>query len=610
MDVGLPRNMYSDRQALLGWLTVERAAYGGAVLFALALRLLLLGVRPLVPAEAAQALAALAASAGREFDVAGVSPLLFTLQRLLFAPWGASDVLARWWPALLGGLAPLLFFWLRRPLGRGGALAAAYLWALSPMAIFTGRLGLGDGLVPPLALAALAGVASGVHAESPAKVQRPFLFAAGALGLLLAAAPGGYTVLLCAVVAAYIWRGSLPAFAGLLRPHWRSILAAFAVCLVAGATFFFAVPGGLAAAADLLGDWLHRLEPGAGGYRAWEILLRLLLSEPLLVGLGVAGLVQAVRRRDRFGIFAAAAAGLAMAISLIGRGRHPADLGLVVLALTLLAGPVAARALGAAWSWRRETDPWLLVTGSLILVASAALCLPGAFNPANNETWRQLYTSVGIVTAVLAVLLWVVYGVWGSWRTVGLALPPVLLLVGLLWGFGQATGLNYDRGAWRQSGVLHEEAAPGWADLHGELRDLASLHGRGAGEAAIDLVLPPTRRDSLQPALRWALRGFPNVRLVPSVAPTAAPVVITLPEEQPRLGTRYSGTEITVLPRWAPSRLANGYARLRWVLYREVTEPPEGRSVVLWVQRTESEAATGGWGTAEEGLPADMELNP
>ena len=61
-------------QDSMRWLTLEKAAYGGAVVLAVALRLLLLGARPLVPAEAAQALPAVAALAGREFDLFGTSP--------------------------------------------------------------------------------------------------------------------------------------------------------------------------------------------------------------------------------------------------------------------------------------------------------------------------------------------------------------------------------------------------------------------------------------------------------------------------------------------------------------------------------------------------------
>jgi hypothetical protein len=575
----------------MGWLTLERAAYGGAVLLALLLRLLLLGAWPLGPAEAAQALPAVAAAAGRDFDLSGVSPVLFGGQRLLFALFGATDAWARTWPALLGGLAPLLFLGLTRPLGRGGALVAAYLWAISPMAVFASRLGLGYGLTPVFALAIVTGVAWSLRPES-ATARRPALMAAaGALGLLLASGPGAYTVLLMAVPAALIWRRSLAILSDVLKPCWKQAAGALFLCFALGSTFFFMAPSGLAAAADLLGSWITALRPGQGEYRGWEIGLRLVLSEPVLLVFGLAGIVTAVRRQDRFGIFAGALAGLVLLVSLVGSGRHPSDLGLAVLALTFLAGPVIAGVLLSAWSCRRELDAWLLVTVSTTLLLCAALCLPGIFNPANTASWRQLYTVVGILTAVLAGLLWLIYGVWGNWRTVALAAPIVPLIFGLAWGVGQATGINYDRGAWRQAGVVHEAADPGWIDLQRGLNDLTSLQGTGKGEGAVDLILPPVGRETLEPALRWALRAYPNVRVMPSVVPAAAPVVVALPGEQPRLSSRYSGTEIGVLRRWDPSLLTDFTSRLRWVLYREAKQPGEPINIVLWMKRPELPAA-------------------
>ena len=572
---------------IMSELTLEKAGYGGAVVLALVLRLLLLGAWPLGPAEAAQALPAVAASAGREFDLIGMSPVLFGLQRILFVVFGASDAWARAWPALLGGLAPLLFFGLRGPLGREGALVAAYLWAVSPMAVFTSRLGLGFGLVPVLTLAILSGVAWSVRKDAPGTGWSGLVAAGGALGLLLASASGAYTAILIGVSAVLVWRHSLARLSIALRACWKQVGGALLLCFALGSTFFFMAPGGLAAVADLLGSWVTALRPGVGEYQAQELGLRLVLSEPVLLLFGLAGLVSALRRNDRFGIFTGISLAFVLLVSLIGSGRHPADLGLIVLVLALLAGPVIARVLQSAWSCRHEVNAWLLVTVSTILFLTAALCLTGVLNPSNNASWRQLYMVVGIVTAALGGLLWLLYGVWGNWRTVALTIPLVPLMFGLAWGLGQVSGTNYDRGAWRQPGVLHEVPAPALADLQRELLDLASLNGKGKGEGRIDLVLPLAEKETLEPVLRWAFRAFPNVRLASSVSPAAAPLVVALPGEQPRLGPGYSGTEIAVLQRWQPSALPDFYSRLRWVLYREANQPAKVSAVVLWMKRPE-----------------------
>jgi len=621
MQAELTMRSIDRRTALAAWLTVERVAYAGLALLALGLRAYGLGWQPLGPAEAAQALPAWAAVQGQTFTLTGTSPLLVTLQRLLFTPFGATDALARWWPALLGGLAPLLFYFLRDRLTRGGALLAALLWAISPLAVFTGRLGLGYGLAPPLALAVLAGIATATRGRgdagtrgqgdaetrgrgedhpvtkrqpspSDAQHRRHLVMAAVSLGLLLTAGPGAYTVLLIGLAAALVWRGALPRLWAAVQTERRRLLLGLLASLLLAATFFLNAPAGLAATADLLGQWFRGLAPAAGEFGAWDVLRRLLLGEPLLIGFAVAGWVTTVRRRDRFGTFAALAAGLALLAPLIGRGRHPADLGLVVLALTLSAGPAMAHVLRRAYltwrdeGWRGELDAWLLVALTLALLAAAAICLPSAVTPANNANWRQLYATVGIVTAVLAAALWVVYGVWGSWGTVARALPLAPLLFGLAWGVSQISGLNYDRGAWRQAAILAETPASGLGELQAALGELSALQGGAAREIRVDLVLPTAPGDPLAPTLRWALRDFMALRVTASVPADLAPIVITAAEDQPVLSDRYTGAEFSILQRWTPEALGDLNARLRWVLYREAKTAAEGRSVVLWVDRT------------------------
>ncbi|PKO21672.1 MAG: hypothetical protein CVU38_13380 [Chloroflexi bacterium HGW-Chloroflexi-1] len=416
--------------------------------------------------------------------------------------------------------------------------------------------------------------------------------AAVALGLLLTASPGAYTVLLIGLAAALVWRAALPRLWAAVQAERRRLLLGSLLPLLLAATFFLNAPAGLAATADLLGRWFSGLAPGAGELGAWDVLRSLLLGEPLLIGFAVAGWVAALRRRDRFGGFAALAAGLALLAPLIGRGRRPADLGLVVLALTLSAGPAIARTLRRAYltrrdeGWRGELDAWLLVALTVALLAAATICLPSAVTPANNASWRQLYATVGIVTTVLAAALWVVYGVWGSWGTVARALPLVPLVFGLAWGVSQISGLNHDRGAWRQAAVLAETPASGLGELQTALIELSALQGGAAYETRVDLVLPATPGDPLAPTLRWALRDFTALRVTASVPTDPAPIVITAAEDQPALSDRYTGAEFTVLQRWTPETLGDFDARLRWVLYREAKTPADGRSVVLWVDRT------------------------
>jgi len=586
------------------WLTVERAAYAGIAVLALGLRLYGLGQTPLGPAEVAQALPAWAAAGGQPYAagstvlsgaLAGISPLLYSLQRVLFTFFGATDFTARFWPALISGLAPLLFYALRGRLTRGGALAAALMWAISPVAVFAGRQGLGESLVAPLALALLAALATWGHGDAeniagaPGHRIAPSLrlgLVAAALGLLLISGSGAYTAVLAGLLAAIWWPGSLPALWAQAKAHRREVLIGLLAPLVLGATFLLTVPAGLAAAGDLLAAWLKGWWPVGGDYGAWEVFRRLLISEPWAVGLGIAGLVGALRRKDRFGAWAAMAGAVALLVSLFGRGRNPMDLALVVLALALLGGPVVARVLRAIPSWCDQSDPWLLIALSSALLISALFCLPSAWNLSNTTDWRQLYAAVGIATVTLAALVWIVYGVFGSWRTVAQVLPIVALVFGLAWNVGQVTALSYDRGAWRQAAMLDEVPAPDLANLMAVAHNISALNGGGAQDGRVDVAWPERPGDPVLAMLRWQLRDIATVRVDASVPMDPAPIVITPVEDQPSLKDRYSGAEFPVLERWQPVGLGDFNAYLRWVLYREAKTAPETQKVIVWIDRT------------------------
>ena len=589
VEVNLVR---TDRGVVLAdWLTLERAAYGLIALLAVTLRLVGLGEWPLGPAEAAQALPALDAARGLPYDLAAISPLLCTLQRLLFMGLGANEALARVWPVLLGGLSALCFYALRDRLTRGGALAAAALWAISPLAVFTARQGLGDGLTPSLALAFLACANLSVQrttAETTPRAAPWPILAAAALGLLLATGPSAYTVVVIGLAAAIYWRAELGGLWSGVRGAWRSMAIAGIAALAFGATCFFLSSAGLAAAADLAGVWLSGLAPLAGEYGAWDVLRRLLLSEPLALGFGIAGLIVVARRRERFGLFAGLATGIALLVAVVGQGRHPMALGLVVLGLVILGGPAVTAALRGVAGWRGQADPWFLVALELILIATAAQCVPGAFNSTNKADWLQLYTALGIITSVLAILLWLVYGVFGSWRTVAEALPVVLLIVGLAWGVNQLSGVNYDRGAGRVAGVLLVTPdGGGLADLRRALRELTALKSTGGGEARLDLALPESARATLGPILRWELRHLPNLRVVsgPRASSPRPPLVITAADPAAAPGETYGGADFAILRRWRPEELKSAEAWVRWLIYREVRQMPEPQKVVLWLDR-------------------------
>jgi predicted membrane-bound mannosyltransferase len=121
-------------------ITVERLYWAIIALYAVASRCLMLGRRPLGPAEARQALAAY------QTMHVGVTPgppaaWIQLLDAALLAAGGTSDLSARLLFAFGGIALVLIAFAFRRSIGRTGALAMATLAALSPSITYFARSG-------------------------------------------------------------------------------------------------------------------------------------------------------------------------------------------------------------------------------------------------------------------------------------------------------------------------------------------------------------------------------------------------------------------------------------------------------------------------------------
>ena len=254
-----------DRPTLAAWLTTERVAYGAVAGLALFLRFSL-GLQPLSPMEAAQALPAWQAAQGNAYQLSGISPLLFGLQRFLFMPPAGSDTVARWWPALAGRLAVLLFYALRDRLGAaelwrprccGQGRRSSCLWAgkapvtgwcrRSHWLCWSGSAWLcvrsnrarwqclrshGARSRTDAALLSEGSAETADGRPASGSIRAPLIWAAIALGMLLAAGSGAYTVLLIALVAALLWPGVAARLAAALRGHGRAVLLAGALSFV------------------------------------------------------------------------------------------------------------------------------------------------------------------------------------------------------------------------------------------------------------------------------------------------------------------------------------------------------------------------------------------
>jgi predicted membrane-bound mannosyltransferase len=111
--------------------TLEHAFYALALALAIGLRFLHLGALPLSDYEANWALQAWRVAQGLKPAI-GPNPAYVHLTAITFYIFGASNFLARFWPALAGSALVLAPWFLRSRFGRTPALVLAFGLAFDP----------------------------------------------------------------------------------------------------------------------------------------------------------------------------------------------------------------------------------------------------------------------------------------------------------------------------------------------------------------------------------------------------------------------------------------------------------------------------------------------
>ncbi len=602
--------------------TVEGAAYVAVGLLAAGLRLFQLGLRPLNEGEAVQALAALRFTQGTTQAVpAGTIPALFTGNVAGFTLLGASDVTARWLPALAGLILVLLPYGLRHRLGRGGALAASLLLALSPSAVYFSRALDGAILVAACGLAVVVGVIQYVDTRRPGALY----LAAAALGLGLCAGPAIFTLLLIWIAFGLLlyvpdrWIDGETGWSSLLVAWWAvrsekgSLLrigAVLAATFGLVATAFVLHPAGVGNAADLIGAWAKSFLPEAGGNPPVYPLLLLLRYEPLILLFGLVEVGRVVLGKwsgqprtgqpgssfphSTFLIFWAAVAALAILIA----GHRPAgNVLLVVVPLALLAGQGMER----AWRWlarRRFVSQqggagrtlWpeiaaitAAAVGVLIFfylqLATYGLSEPGATVTAAGVTLQA--STYYLLFVMLALLLLAGLGIAaGFWRGTDLVLGSgwltALILLGLF-GFKATWGLNVAHASDPRELMAMQNTAP---DVRVLVERLEALSEAESGDAH---TLPVTVDAATGPVVAWYLRDFDRQTVVEDLSsPPNTTAAVTLARRDLPIGETFRGQGFPLRCHWLPWGL--GEQRLvRWLLFTDAGRPVVDQEVVLWV---------------------------
>lgn len=554
---------------------------------ALAMRLAQLDAAPLSGAEAQQATFAWRAAAGQGAPVGGYSPLLFVANTLLFVVFGASDALARLWPALFGSALALTPALLRRHLGRVGALASGLYLAISPTALLASRQVSGTTMAAAGAMAFVGALSRFSETE-----RRGWLWF-GAVSLAFAVASGGaaYGVLvplaLAWVMASQLGSGSHSSRAtrklARCRPHATRF---FLIAVLSAAAFSTGLGwnlSGIGGIGSVLADWLGRyvvVETGAA-----SPLTLLAVYELFGVVFGLGGLILGWRQGRLWAAVLGLWSGLGLLLLAVMPGRLPTDLIWVVLPLAMLAGMAAQAVVRDRWS---SGAMMRSVYGVLVLILWAQAYLMLARYAAFGEPADLVV--VGIV-AGLQVLLGLsfgfVLGLGATVRTVAAATGGALLALML----SAAWGVAYRRPADPREALVGEPTAVNVRDLVGTLQDLSWQ------QTGMPTTLEFVYEASPESVLAWYLREFEMARRVDRLSEVGTDemgsIVVTEGTDDAAtplsLGATYIGQDFTLRRRWTPSLMGcrlwepGCSVAFDWFLFRDGPALPEADTrAILW----------------------------
>lgn len=567
-------------------LTWEIALWSLVGLAALLLRFAQLDGAPLAAHEAANATAAWRAATGQGLPLVDYNPFLLAGNSLLFTLFGASDTLARLWPALFGSLLVLAPVLLRRSLGRVGALVAGAYLALSPTALMASRQLSGTTIAATGAMACAGGVVRFLETDRP----KWLTLAAVGLGLGVSSGASVYGLLVPLGLAALLlpriwpedWTSGLVPDWGRLRTHGFRFFPVFVIAVLGFATGLGWNLPGVGGVGKLLAAWAGRFRPGLSPTAS--PLLLLMVYELLGLVFGLGGLVWGLLRGRRMAALLGLWVGLAGLLLALMPGRTPVDLLWLVVPLALLVGGAVdelARDRGLA------AGALPLAYGGVVLVVWAHCYLMLARYATFGD---RADLALALISIVLQGLLGLSFGLMlGADRTLrtaavgtGVALLALMLAAG--WG------VAYRRPADPREALLREPTAVNVRDL---VRTLKELSWRETGMPTTLAFVVEAPRDSV---VAWYLREFSMARRVERLASgiedDAWTVAVTTGRDGAPMassGRSYAGQDFPLRRTWSPRSLDPRFWRaghnvtLDWLLFREGIPLPEAdRWATLW----------------------------
>ena len=576
-------------------LNFESILYLIAILLGATLRFYNLGAAPLSDSEARWALQALAiANPGTASNITfGPQPAYILLTGALFSLFGASNFMARFWPALTGCLLILLPIAFRWRIGRIAALVLAFGLAIDPGLVTVSRQAGSPMMALSFTLWAIVFAISNL----------PTLTGISA-GLALLSGTGIYTAAASLALAWALYKSlsmlnrkqehqtvdfdekqeetALPDSQPfrLAQINTRRFVISAAVTLLLAGTLFLRYPQGLSAWMEALPKYLAGwITPS--GIPASRLLAALLFFEPLPLFFAAIAIVRILiakvsdaQQPNRFIIFFALWVASALLLVLVYPSRQVADLIWVIVPLWAIASIELAKIVPF-----KRVHPLSLAQACLIFLLAGLIwiTLGSTLLAVGSDTsWLGLRLIIVLGIVAMGVLTTILVA-WGwSWEVslTGLTWGLIAILLAystsLLWGATQLRP-NLPQELWSPP------PATGQAELL--IRTIDDLSNWNEGFAdEIDILSMVDL-----PSLRWALRNYHQIRFLADLPPDEQPAIIIgkVANDNPILNTAYRGQDFvwSISPGWQgalPEQV------LRWFALREA--PLQNELLIMWAR--------------------------
>lgn len=542
-------------------------------LAAIMIRFINLGSTPLTSGEMDLSWQALQVARGERIDM-GAQIAYSGLTSLGFFLTQANDFMARFWPALLGGLFALVPLLWQDKLSLNVALPLALLLALDPLLVASSRI-IGSPII------GLAGLVAGLS------ILRVKKHALAGIALALGVMGGeSFWIGASSILMAYfllkflgqrgkrIFRenGINPEAPHTLSP-WGSIIFWFLGTILVVGSCFLMQPAGLGSTFGGLVSFFERFSIPSG-VKIWQILLALLTYGfvPLVVGI-LAG-IKAFINNDHLGKFLLSWSVFSLLIILIQPGRQVLDLTWVILPLWVLTArfvffnfeiPVNGQGV------RIAVVLFTIVIMGFVLLNIRSLSVTG-------------FSQMGLINHLIAIAAGIIL------------LIISILLVGFGWKFEYAlSGLYWGLAIFTIISTL-ALSLPGIMGRSGSKAELWQTDASSStGDAIIDIITEVSDRIVGEPfevdvvvagkgvqVHPWTLRKFRNLNYYDNLPGNLMPdFILTNQDLSSTISSGYQGNEFLAVkrPAWDNNSLQEIAS---WMINRNVNF--EQQYVFLWVR--------------------------